>query len=182
MSENLRSDNDSENVSPGLNVLSIYDPPGWEGSEGLIAIIVPPQPILPGCQFVTDPESLLQVGFMRRATGSHIAPHIHPDHVRYVRRTTEVLIVKSGLIRVTLYNSSRVNIGSYHLLPGTVLILVSGGHEFLFLEDSEVVEVKQGPYAGAKDKVVFSTTSDHTPTELSEEEIHNAATQPVEEK
>lgn len=42
------------------------------------------------------------------------------------------------------------------LVKGDVLILVGGGHGFEILEEGTVMmEVKQGPYAGAKDKVHF---------------------------
>ena len=38
---------------------------------------------------------------------------------------------------------------------GDVILLVSGGHGFEMLEESEIIEVKQGPYAGEEDKVRF---------------------------
>ena len=33
--------------------------------------------------------------------------------------------------------------------------MIDGGHGFLMLENSEIIEVKQGPYCGEKDKVRF---------------------------
>ena len=38
---------------------------------------------------------------------------------------------------------------------GDIILLVSGGHDFLMLEDTEMIEVKQGPYAGDDDKERF---------------------------
>ena len=35
---------------------------------------------------------------------------------------------------------------------GDFLLLLGGGHSFEMLEDSELIEIKQGPYAGDKDK------------------------------
>ena len=37
-----------------------------------------------------------------------------------------------------------------------MLLLASGGHGFTMLEQTEMIEVKQGPYAGDRDKVRFS--------------------------
>ena len=41
------------------------------------------------------------------------------------------------------------------LLAGDWIILLDGGHGFEILEPSVLFEVKQGPYAGDKDKVRF---------------------------
>ena len=42
------------------------------------------------------------------------------------------------------------------LQGGDVILLAEGGHGFEMLEDSEMVEVKQGPYAGDGDKTRFA--------------------------
>ena len=39
--------------------------------------------------------------------------------------------------------------------PGDVILLCDGGHGFVMLEESEIIEVKQGPYAGEDDKRRF---------------------------
>jgi hypothetical protein len=36
-----------------------------------------------------------------------------------------------------------------------VILLATGGHGFEMLEDTEMYEVKQGPYAGENDKTRF---------------------------
>lgn len=40
------------------------------------------------------------------------------------------------------------------------MLLAYGGHGFKMLEDSEIIEVKQGPYAGENDKVRFESVND----------------------
>jgi len=37
-----------------------------------------------------------------------------------------------------------------------VILLATGGHGFEVLEESEMIEVKQGPYAGDADKTRFA--------------------------
>jgi hypothetical protein len=39
---------------------------------------------------------------------------------------------------------------------GDVILLASGGHGFEVLEEIEMIEVKQGPYAGDQDKTRFN--------------------------
>ena len=36
-----------------------------------------------------------------------------------------------------------------------MVLLATGGHGFQMLEASEIIEVKQGPYTGEKDKIRF---------------------------
>ena len=42
------------------------------------------------------------------------------------------------------------------LESGDVILLIKGGHGFEVLEDLEMFEVKQGPYAGDADKIKFT--------------------------
>ena len=48
-----------------------------------------------------------------------------------------------------MYLESRI------LQAGDVILLATGGHGFQVLEDLEMIEVKQGPYAGETDKTRF---------------------------
>ena len=41
------------------------------------------------------------------------------------------------------------------LEAGDVALLIEGGHGFEVIEDVEMIEVKQGPYAGEQDKTRF---------------------------
>jgi hypothetical protein len=41
------------------------------------------------------------------------------------------------------------------LQTGDVILLIQGGHGFEMLEETEIIEVKQGPYAGEQDKTRF---------------------------
>ena len=55
---------------------------------------------------------------------------------------------------------SRVYLESRELLPGDIVRLAHGGHGFIMLESSEMIEVKQGPYAAEQDKERFSSVSE----------------------
>jgi hypothetical protein len=59
-------------------------------------------------------------------------------------------------LRADFYDDERNYLESRILHQGDVLLLASGGHGFEMLEPCEIIEVKQGPYAGEADKTRFS--------------------------
>jgi mannose-6-phosphate isomerase-like protein (cupin superfamily) len=63
-----------------------------------------------------------------------------------------VLFVRSGKLKVDFYSNDRQYLESTVLGQGDVILLASGGHGFEMLEETELIEVKQGPYAGDEDK------------------------------
>ena len=93
---------------------------------------------------------------MRRSKGYVIVPHVHNPVKREVSDTQEVLYIKSGRVRVDYYDNDKKYLESRILNIGDVVLLSYGGHGFYMCEDSEVIEVKQGPYAGGSDKTKFS--------------------------
>ena len=108
-----------------------------------------------GIKFFTPSEFSQQLGYMNRAKGYVIEPHIHKPVSRQVHFTKEVLFIKIGLVQVDFYKEYKEFLCSEKLYSGDVILLVYGGHGFEMLEDSEVIEVKQGPYAGDLDKERF---------------------------
>jgi hypothetical protein len=57
---------------------------------------------------------------------------------------------------VDFFDDGKVLLESKFITDGDVILLAAGGHGLEMLEDSEIIEVKQGPYAGDQDKSVFS--------------------------
>lgn len=110
-----------------------------------------------GIEFFTPNTYSQQLGYMNRPKGYVIPPHVHNPVVREVQYTKEVLFIKSGRVRVDFYTDSQVYLESAILETGDVILLAYGGHGFEMLEASEVLEVKQGPYAGDADKTRFET-------------------------
>ena len=68
-----------------------------------------------------------------------------------------MLLIKKGSLRVDFYDGSRNYLESRILAAGDVILLAAGGHGFEVLEEVEMIEVKQGPYAGDNDKTRFKT-------------------------
>ncbi len=108
-----------------------------------------------GIEFFTPNTYSQQLGYMNRPKGYVIPPHVHNPVVREVKYTKEVLFIKSGRVRVDFYTDSQSYLESTILENGDVILLAYGGHGFEMLEASEMLEVKQGPYAGDADKTRF---------------------------
>jgi mannose-6-phosphate isomerase-like protein (cupin superfamily) len=109
-----------------------------------------------GIEFVTPGTYSQQLGYMNRPTGYIIPPHVHNPVARQVEFTKEVLFIRSGRVRVDFYSDAQTYLESTVLEVGDVILLARGGHGFEMLEPTEMIEVKQGPYAGDADKTRFA--------------------------
>jgi mannose-6-phosphate isomerase-like protein (cupin superfamily) len=109
-----------------------------------------------GISFFTPNELSQQLAFMRHPVGKTIQPHVHNPVPREVHYTQEVLFIRKGKIRVDLYDKKQTYLESRVLSAGDVILLATGGHGFEVLEEIEMIEVKQGPYAGEADKTRFA--------------------------
>ncbi len=112
-----------------------------------------------GISFLTPSAYSQQLGYMNRPAGHIIPPHVHNPVAREVHFTKEVLFIRSGRLRVDFYSDSQDYLESTVLEAGDVILLAFGGHGFEMLEPTEIIEVKQGPYAGDQDKTRFQAVS-----------------------
>ncbi|MCP9926737.1 hypothetical protein [Cyanobium sp. CH-040] len=112
-----------------------------------------------GIKFFTPSEFSQQLGYMNRPSGHVIPPHVHNPVPREVHYTKEVLFIKTGRVRVDFYDDDHAYLESRILQTGDVILLAYGGHGFEMLEPTEMIEVKQGPYAGECDKTRFEGIS-----------------------
>jgi hypothetical protein len=124
-------------------------------NELLLGILLRGSFVKMGIEFFTDDQSSQQLGYMKREENYEIIPHRHNVVSRDVRNTQEVLFIKSGKVRVDFYDNSETYLFSKVLNPLDTILLCDGGHGFHFLEESEIIEVKQGPYLEERDKVRF---------------------------
>ncbi len=108
-----------------------------------------------GIEFFTPDDFSQQLGYMNRPKGYIIPPHVHNPVTREVQYTKEVLYIKNGKVRVDFYDEVQNYLQSTILESGDVILLAYGGHGFEMLEESEIIEIKQGPYAGEVDKTRF---------------------------
>ena len=121
----------------------------------IIAIIIPANYRGKGIEFFTPDTFSQQMGYMCHPKGYKIAPHIHNDVPRIINYTQEVLIIKEGLVEVSLFTNKKEFICKRLLRSGDIILLANGGHSFEMFEETSMIEIKQGPYIGKKDKTRF---------------------------
>ena len=108
-----------------------------------------------GIHFLTEDDYSQQLAYMHHPKGKVIDAHIHNYEERSVFYTQEVLVIRRGVLRVDFYTGERLYIESIILYAGDIILLAAGGHGFEVLDEVEMVEIKQGPYLGEKDKTRF---------------------------
>lgn len=122
----------------------------------LLAIIVRNDFTDKGINFFTPNDYSQQLAYMNHPAGKEIQPHVHKKVQRQVHYTQETLFIRKGRLLVDFYSDDQVYLESRTLEAGDVILLVQGGHGFKALENLEMFEVKQGPYAGDEDKIKFT--------------------------
>ena len=123
----------------------------------LLALHVPADFSADGLTFFTPSNLSQQLAHMSHPGGHTIEAHNHVLNAKEIFYTSEALFVRRGSARVDLYDNENLYIESFVIRAGDVLLLISGGHGFEMLEDCDMIEVKQGPYAGDCDKNRFQS-------------------------
>lgn len=108
-----------------------------------------------GIHFFTPDDFSQQLAFMSYGPGKTIQAHTHNLNPRQVHFTQEALFIRKGVVRVDFFTCDQVYLESRILRSGDVILLAKGGHGFEILEEADIVEVKQGPFAGPHDKTRF---------------------------
>lgn len=105
--------------------------------------------------FITPPDARQQVGFIVYPANTTIKRHRHKQFERHLVGMSEVLIVQKGHCTVDIYDDASNLVVTRFLELGDVIILTGGGHGFNILEDTVLLEIKQGPFLGTDDKELF---------------------------
>ena len=105
--------------------------------------------------FVTPPHFKQQVGFVVYPAEGEVQRHMHLPLKRHLVGTSEVLMVRKGRCIVDVYNDTREIVSSHEVQTGDLVLMVGGGHGFRMLEDTLLLEVKQGPYLECEEKERF---------------------------
>ncbi len=102
--------------------------------------------------FVTADGETMQLGFVVYPAGGAVTPHRHRPIERRLVGTAEVILVRTGRCIVTIYDEDGAPVADRELTTGDTVLLLAGGHGFEMLEDTVLLEVKQGPYTGLDEK------------------------------
>ena len=113
-----------------------------------------------GINFFTSKDATQQFGFMKHKKNHFIKPHKHNKRFTRILRSTEVILLLKGTLRVDFYNNKNKYLLSKIINERDIIMLIHGGHGFKVLKNVEMIEVKQGPYRLASDKVKFKTVDE----------------------
>ena len=102
---------------------------------------------------LTDPLEPLQVLVHKRQRGKYTKAHMHKPAQRITQKLQECLVVMKGKIKIDLYAPDKKFFKSTYLSLHEIVIFMNGGHAVHLLKDSEIVEVKNGPFV--EDKVLI---------------------------
>lgn len=126
-------------------VVKVYD------GEKLCAVMIPGGAWQEGLNFYSDPNDFIQVGTWGYGGGKKLAAHQHQSVPRKSDITQEVLFVKRGALKATVYGLDQRELQSFEMREGDTGIFLTGGHGYEILKDgTQVLEVKNGPYPGAE--------------------------------
>lgn len=114
----------------------------------LIAIIIPKDFGNKGINFISEDNFPLQLGISSYDKGNKITAHYHQKIKREIKRFQEVVYLQNGRVQVDLFDLNNEKFDSVELFEGDTIFFVDGGHGFEILEDTKIIEVKQGPYLG----------------------------------
>lgn len=112
--------------------------------EEILAIIIGSRDSNNCLEFPTPNEFPLQLGLHNRPKGEYIKAHTHMPFKNLNIESQEIFVVEKGKLLIELYHGKTKHTGVI-LTKGNV-ILLNCGHSIKFLEDTKMIEVKQGPY------------------------------------
>lgn len=117
-------------------------------SDNLLALVIRNSENFKKTEFFTAPDSPLQLGALKYEKGDVVKPHVHKAEDININRKQEVLYVKKGSAEVSFFGTSGGKVNSSIIREGDIVMFVDGGHGIEIKEDSEIIEIKQGPYKG----------------------------------
>ena len=113
----------------------------------ILAIIAKIDEIKDNLKFFSTEDFSLQVGIHNKEKGFCIGAHEHipfPKLENY--QSQEAFYIKKGKVEVGIYHQNKKIISK--ILSEGEFIILNTGHDLKFLEDTQLFEIKQGPYRG----------------------------------
>lgn len=118
-----------------------------EKEGDILAIILKPSVPESVVEFVTPTEFSLQLGVHERKKGDYVKAHEHiPLNSNTKSPVQDIILMKKGKISVGLYYKNEFY--KEIIISAGEVIIISTGHNVKFMEDTAMIEIKQGPYRG----------------------------------
>lgn len=103
-----------------------------------------------GSNPITEAGEPLQVMAIKRRAGEAVPPHWHVPKKRITSRAQECLVIRKGKIKVSLFGPDQKLFKHLYLKTGQALVVLRGGHGVEYLEPTEIIELKNGPFVDDK--------------------------------
>ncbi len=117
--------------------------------DTILAKLIPNEDWVEGLAFFSDDSDFIQVGTWGYDAGKELLGHVHNNFERKAFVTQEVLYIRKGKVKAKIYDLNDKPVDEVEAKEGDTMILLNGGHGYSILEDgTQVLEVKNGPYAG----------------------------------
>jgi len=124
----------------------------------LIAIIVHSSFRPVGVNFVSREFEPLQLGISGYSAGDEVLPHTHNERRILIEQVQEIIYLEHGRASISFFDRDHQIIKTEIIETGDMAFFIDGGHGISFLEDTRLIEVKQGPYVSKKvDKRLIDT-------------------------
>ena len=101
----------------------------------------------------TDGKQSLELLTLKYPRGSYLKAHIHLPRKKTNRHLQECFIVRKGRVRMDLYGPDKKFFKHIYLKTGQLFIALAGGHGFRIMEDTEIIELKNGPFIDDKNYI-----------------------------
>lgn len=119
-------------------------------NEEIIALVVRGGFKPKGVNFLTPENFSLQMAVSLYNRGDNLKAHTHTQRKRIINDAQEMVHIQTGKVELYLFDSNGKKIRTLVLEKGDTVFFAAGGHGWKTLEDTKIIEVKQGPYFGLK--------------------------------
>ncbi|MFX0195867.1 MAG: hypothetical protein ACFFCW_07080 [Candidatus Hodarchaeota archaeon] len=119
-------------------------------NEEIIAIVTRAGFNPKGVNFLTPENFPLQMAVSSYKKGGILKAHSHPQKNRIIIDAQEMVHIQTGKVELYLFDANGKLIRTLVLEKGDTVFFAAGGHGWKTLEDTKIIEVKQGPYFGLK--------------------------------
>ena len=127
-----------------------------EEDGNILAIILRKNYNQEGLNFFTEEEHSFQVGVHNVKKGKRYRAHKSLPFKKLENlRANKIYLIQKGLAKVDVYNKANQKSAEIFLYEGDLIIFIMGGHGITMVEDTKMIEIKQGPYRGVKEDKIF---------------------------
>ncbi|MEK7566761.1 MAG: hypothetical protein AAB527_01345 [Patescibacteria group bacterium] len=99
-----------------------------------------------GINPITESIEPLQVLGARYPKEAEVLAHRYAPRRRITNQLQKCLVVRNGHVQAKLYGMKDNPLKTTTLKTGDVFILLRGGYQLKFLEDTDMIEIKNGPH------------------------------------